>query len=269
MQRSPRHAARRRPAARTPRRSRREGMVLLVVMLILLMGTAMGGIALQTTQHEMRSAGHNRLATQTQYVADAALTTTTSWIDATSLNGSFYQNQLLGWQALPAPPDMTLFGEPEIDVNNRHWANRTQWQQQRAFLPFGVPPLTVPEAATLGQVLATDPFGTMGPRSAYVAGNEHVVANPPPDLVDYVADLYDCVRRPVAASPGSQVNEGGSGSLQQYEFYCVVTAHGRSFVPGSATKTWGLFNSRTYTPRRFMAAHEARATVITPPILIP
>jgi hypothetical protein len=122
--------------------------------------------------------------------------------------------------------------------------------------------------------LGADPLGTFGPSSAFVPGAEHPALPPPPaGLVDYVVDLYDCQQLPVTASPGSQVNQTGSSGLTQAQFYCVVTSRGRAYVPSadtdSATKTWSLSGGRTYTPSRFMAAHDARGTIVTPPILIP
>lgn len=253
---------------RSRRHARSEGAVLLVVMLILLTGTALAAIALQSTQQEVRSAGHDRTALQTQYAAESAFATTLSWVDATCMNGTFYRNHLLGWAGQANAPSMALFGEPEVSLTNRAWANRTQWQQQRDYLPYGVAPLTVPLAvAGAGAVIASDPVGSFGPRNAYVPGNEHAGA-PIADLVDYVVDLYDCRQRPVAASPGSQVNQGGSGSLQQVEFYCVMTARGRSYVPGAGlNKSWDLSSGGTYTPSRFMAAHDVRGTIVTPPII--
>ncbi len=240
---------------------------MLLVMLILLTATAMAGIALQSTQHEVRAAGYNRMSIQTQYIAEAALSTTLSWIDATAANSSFYTTQLKS--SLPPQhvlPRMSFFGEPEISTTNPAWANRTQWEQQSAYLPYGMAPLTVANGATGGTLL--DTLGTLGPRSGYVPGAERpgLLASV---MVDYVVDIYDCQPLPVSASAGSQINQSGSNMPRQAQFYCVVTARGRSYVPGAATKTWTLANGLSYTASRFMAAHDARGTVITPPMLIP
>jgi hypothetical protein len=261
--------------ARTRRRQRRrvrqrEGAVMLVVMLVLLTATTMGVIALQSTQHELRAAGYNRLALQTHYVAEAALVTTLAWVDATSATGAFLNTHLDAWRDANVAPEMRLFGEPEVNTNNLAWANRTMWEQQRLLLPDGVgrPPLTLPGFTNVA--LGTDVVGTLGPRSASRPGVEPLAAQPPTDDIDYVVDLYDCQQLPVTASPGSQVNQGGSSVLQQAQFYCVVTARGRTYVDtGGITKEWDLDATRAYQASRFMTAHDARGTIITPPIIIP
>jgi hypothetical protein len=246
---------------------------MLVVMLILLTATAMAAISLQATQSELRAAGANRVALQTQYVAEAAMSTSLSWIDSTSVAGTFYTVQLKGQNALPNPPDMALFGEPPIGTN-RAWANRTRWEQQRELIDYVTAPLTAPgglvKRPTAGTQIA-DPIGTFGPRAAYVPGQQRETAMGPDQIVDYVVDLYDCQQLPVTASAGSQVNQTGSGVPQQFQFYCVVTARGRSYLNGAATKVWDLdaANTRHYTASRFTAAHDARGTVVTPAILAP
>jgi hypothetical protein len=269
-------ATTRKPAGSPSKLDRERGAVMLVVMLILLTATAMGGVALQATQHEVRAAGYNRLAVQTQYVAEAAMSTTLAWIDATSLNGSFYQNQLRVWGTGTHPtPEMWRFGEPEISTTNRAWANRTQWEQQIAYFEpaggqsgVGTAPLTVPGGAVQGGNFATDAIGTFGPKSAYTPGAERTDIAPA-TMVDYVVDLYDCQQLPVTASAGSQVNQGGN-ALQQVQFYCVITARGRSYSAGASTQTWTLpGTTNTYQPSRFQSTHDCRGTVITPPIMIP
>ena len=229
---------------------------MLVVMLILLVATALAGISLQSTQHELRAAGYNRLATQTQYVAESALATTLSWIEETSMNGTFLRH-VDHWQASTAgPPDMTLFGEPPIDPMYRHMANRTEWQQQSVLYlnQTTLPPLSVANTV--------DALGTFGPRSAHVPGDGSDFG-----IGSYVVDLYDCQSLAGMGSPGSQINQTGSGTIQERQYYCVVTARGRTYVPNAPTKTWTEGpGTVTRVVSRFMAAHDARGTVITPPI---
>jgi hypothetical protein len=248
------------------RTTRQEGAVMLVVMLILLVATALAGISLQSTQHELRAAGYNRMALQTQYVAESAMATTLAWLDETSMNGSF-MTHVDAWQNQALPPDMLMFGEPQISTVHRHMANRTAWRQQSMLMPGQgtLPPLSTPNSTTAG---VPDALGTLGPRSTYVPGNGRV--DEAADINDYVVDLYDCQTLSGMGSPGSQINQTGSGTIQERQYYCVVTARGRTYVPGSPAKVWTSTPSEiANTVNRFMAAHDARGTVITPPIPIP
>ncbi len=61
--------------------SRREGAVMLVVMLVVLMVTATGMFAVYSTTYELRSAGTFRQAMQTQYVAEGGVSTGMALID--------------------------------------------------------------------------------------------------------------------------------------------------------------------------------------------
>lgn len=255
-----------------PKRRRKprseEGAVMLIVLLILLTATALASTSLQTTQFELRSAGYMRSALQMQYVSAAAAATTLSWVDATSMDRSFLRH-LQSWQLYAqtsgAGPNMAQFGEPAIPVGNLALANRTNWIQQAFLSPVGIAPITNPNWT---QGAATDPIGTFGPRSPYLVG----VQNASDPQTDYVVDLYDCRMLPNTAAVGYQVNQGGSGTMKQFQYYCVVTSRGRAYVPfpsggsGSPTKQWTLPDSTPYVVNRFTMAHDSRGTIITPPI---
>jgi len=251
-----------------------EGAVMLIVLLILLTASALSVTALQTTQFELRSAGYNRSAVQTQYVSEAAASTTLAWVDATAMDRSFLRH-LQAWQGAGAPL-MTVFGEPEISATNRANANRTQWTQQKFLGNVLMPPLTVPGFAEGSFV---DPIGTFGPRESHVPGivatrtdGAGVTTTVTPN--DYVVDMYDCRMLPNTSAVGYRINQGGSGTLQQYQYYCVVTARGRSYVPDIADavrrKRWTVRaqdgTAVTYEANRFSMSHDARGTIITPPI---
>jgi hypothetical protein len=242
---------------RRPKRSE-SGAVMLVVMLILLTATTMAVVSLQTTQYELRASGYNRAAVQTQYVSEAGANTTIAWVDATSMDRSFLL-QLSAWSG--SAPEMFKFGEPEVPTTNRASANRTMWLQQKRLTTVVMPPITQP-GSTEG---TTDVVGTLGPRSNYVAGVEDSVNA---GVTDYVVDLYDCRQLPNTGSPGSQVNLGGSGTLREAQYYCVVTSRGRSYMPGAPTKTWALPDGKSYTPNRFTMGHDSRGTIVTPPIIL-
>jgi hypothetical protein len=246
------------PAAVRRRRKRSEsGAVMLVVMLILLTATTLAVMSLQTTQYELRASGYNRAAVQTQYVSEAGANTTIAWVDATCMDPSFLRH-LKSFAA--AAPSMLAFGEPEVPTSNRASANRTQWRQQRVLTTVVMPPITQPGSAEG----TTDVVGTFGPRSNYVAGvqdPQHV------GETDYVVDLYDCRQLANTASAGTQVNQGGSGKLQETQFYCVVTSRGRAYMPGAPSKTWSL-PAGNYVPNRFTMGHDSRGTIVTPPIIM-
>jgi hypothetical protein len=255
------------------RRRSEEGAVMLIVMLILLTATTLAATSLQTTQFELRSSGYNRAALQTQYISEAAASTTLAWVDATALDRSFLRH-LDAWNNnVKGPPDMSLFGEPLLNAATRANSNRTQWRQQSTLSTVGIPPLTLAGFTNTNNTF-TDPVGTLGPRSAYTPGLQPGGADPLGP--DYVVDMYDCRQLPNTAAVGYQINQGGSGVLKQVQYYCVVTSRGRSYVPyptsvnGRPTKKWtvpGAVGSADYIVNRFTMAHDSRGTLVTPPII--
>jgi len=240
-------------------RRREEGAVMLVVMLILLTATALAGISLQATEFELRGAGFTRSALQTQYVSEAALSTTLTWVDATSLDGSILVH--LGmWNDADAPPDLAKFSEPALTAANRPDANRTQWRQQARLTNVTMPPITVPGDPA-------DAIGTFGPRVNYNPGTEDPDETDP--LVsDYVVDMYDCRRLTGVGSPGSQVNQGGSGTIKEMQLFCVITSRGRSYLFDGPRKTWDSGGGAKFEVNRYSLAHDSRGTVVSPPIVV-
>jgi len=260
-----------RKGSRRKRAQKREGAIMLIVLLIVLTATTLAATSLQSTQYELRAAGYNRAALQTQYVSEAAAMTTLSWIDATAMDRSFL-NHLNSWDppgAGATRPQMYRFGEPEILVANPARANRTQWEQQKALTTVTTPPLTY---TGYNSGSFQDKLGSLGPRSPYVAGmqmdGETTVTS------NYVVDLYDCRLLSNTATSGYQVNEGGSGTMRYFQYYCVVTSRGRTYVPYPSTgkvpsKTWKVRSEgvdTSYTVNRFTMAHDSRGSIITPPM---
>lgn len=249
-------------------KKKREGAVMLVVLLILLTATTLAATSLQTTQYELRSSGYNRASLQTEYVSEAAASTTLAWVDATTMDRSFLKH-IQAWNLQGAGPAMGLFGEPDVRSDNRANANRTQWIQQRLLTPnILMPPITQPGYT---QGTFTDPIGTFGPRSAYVPG----VQIGPGGVTDYVVDMYDCRPLSNTGATGYQVNQAGSGALRWFQYYCVVTSRGRAYVPypgGAGTtpsKKWVIPNGGVngeYIVNRFTMAHDSRGAIITPPM---
>lgn len=255
--------------ARLTRRPRpeREGAVMLVVLLILLTATTLAATSLQSTQFELRSSGYNRAALQTEYVSEAAAMTTLAWIDATTMDRSFLK-QLSYANNSKYAPAMGLFGEPDIRADNRANANRTQWIQQSSLTStYTIPPITQSGYSRAGSTFV-DPIGTFGPRSAYVPGNQ----NPDDPATNYVVDLYDCQQLAPTASVGNQINQGGSGTMRYFQYYCVVTSRGRAYVPyptnvaTAPTKKWTIPSFGDYVVNRFTMAHDSRGAIITPPM---
>jgi hypothetical protein len=249
---------------RTTTRSRKrseEGAVMLVVMLILLTATALAGVSLQATQYELRAAGFDRTAVQTQYVSEAAFTTSMSWFDSASLTGAI-NIQLDAWNRTEKGPNLNQFGEPLLTAANRKDANRTQWSQQTSLSKVNIPPLTVPGANN-------DPIGTFGPRSNYMPGTEDPNQTDA-TLANYIVEMYDCQRLQAAGTAGVQVNQTGSSTAPQFQLTCVVTSRGRSYLFGDIkgkAKVWQTADGIKYTVNRFTMAHDSRGTFISPPIV--
>jgi|GEM_PF-3913574 len=253
-------ARKRRPARQ------REGAVMLIVLLIVLAATTLAATSLQSTQFELRNSGYNRAALQTQYVSEAAAMASLAWIDATALDRSFMQH-VNKWEDSGVTPKMSLFGEPEILKSNTANANRMQWVSQETLTTKAIPPLSYPNYQKGDYI---DRYGSLGPRSTYIAGNQmedNLVST------NYVVDLYDCRRLANTAAAGYQVNQGGSGTIQYFQLYCVVTSRGRTYVPYAQgapkkpNKTWTVNGSDTYVVNRFTMAHDSRGAVITPPMI--
>jgi len=86
---------------------------MLIVMLILLMGTATAIFAIHSTTTEMRAAGYGRQAVQTQYVAEAGLVSSLALVDQLGP-----QSIIRAMEQSAAPP-MAAFGEPELLTGKR------------------------------------------------------------------------------------------------------------------------------------------------------
>jgi hypothetical protein len=225
---------------------------MLVVMLILLVATASAAVSVQTTQSELHAAGHDRMALQARYAAEAALLATTTWID--DLGSSSKWEGLWNDEQSKPPPIMNAFGEPNIpSIADRHFAIRLTQEQQE--------PQHAGEMVSIGPPgVITDPapvdlLGSFGPNQAY---------QPTP----FAVDLTDCVPAPAALTPGQPVTSSGPTFVQ---YYCTLTAHGRVQINGAASglaRAW-VYDSVTFTQDAFMAAHDVRAMVLLPEVMRP
>ena len=100
--------------------------------------------------------------------------------------------------------------------------------------------------------------GSFGPGQAYGL---------PEDVGGYVVDITDCFVAPAALVPGSPLGDGASYDV--VSFNCTVTTRGRlDIAANSRAWTYGT-TAETYTQRVFASAHDARATIVTPEMIVP
>jgi hypothetical protein len=246
--------------------SSREGAVMLVVMLILLVATASAAVAVHTTQSELHAAGQERLALQTRYVSEVAIMTTTSWIDQL---GDDFQGIWDRWATKPAP-DLTRYGEAPFTADTRHNAIRTGEYEQTGLPQYIQPPLWLGGGAagsgggggggSGGASAPADPsgIGTFGPRQAYGLPSDPTSGQ----FLGYTVDVTDCVQAPPAYTPGMQI--GSNAGLVPTQFYCTLTARGRVVLPGAPAQRGWTFGGSIYNQDPFMCAQDSRATILTP-----
>lgn len=263
------------------RRSRdsESGFVMLVVMMILLVATASAAVAIQTTQAELRAAGQERQAVQTRYVAEAGLMTTLAYLDLTASSADMISLKTQ-FEFPNAPPRMNVFAEPEYSFNTvtgkggtRHGAFRLSSISQRAInvqATSEVGVITEPtgtggsggSGGSGGATNFVDAYGSLGPGQAYSAVDE--------DSNTYVADVNDCIDVKNATA-GNEVQHAGSVVL-----HCTVTIRARTMLnlndPTHASSLWHKWNmagqAAAFIQNPFTTAHDMRASVTLPPMLI-
>jgi hypothetical protein len=242
---------------------------MMVVLLILMVATASAAVSIQTTQSELRAAGHERVGMQAHYASEAAMIGTVAWIDMLGESGQFLE-VLDTFDGLPLS-DLALqqFGEPDYraDGSTRHHASRSSMRLQialQADTTFACPTTCLPPLTRAGDA-SGDAVGSFGPRQAYQAAlNDN-------GNVDYAVDINDCMEAPSAAVPGAPLG-GGQGSVRIVQFYCVLTARGRVHLDFASEddrpiRTWG--STFSYEQARFTSAHDSRATILTPQMIAP
>ena len=113
--------------------------------------------------------------------------------------------------------------------------------------------------------------GSFGPNQAYRQVDD-----------GYVVDISDCQVAGSAATPGAPIG-GGPGSMRVVRFSCVATARARLVLQddlvtdmagldaldttASRTRNWTVQGQR-YRQLAFMRSHDARATILTPEMLV-
>lgn len=251
------------PARGRTRGDREEGAVMLVVMLILMVGTAAAAMSVQSTQYELQAAGHERQALQARYLAESTMLTTAAWFDKVFdpvTGGGF--TRFYGDCTSRAAPEMWRYGQPEVDTSTQP-ACRLSWLAMKQIAiatrsAYEVDPSSKAVPVTQSPPTMTpDYLGSFGPRQAYQPEANANEGNVP----DFVVDL---VCRQEGFSPGSVV-AGGTRSTRTRRYYCVVTARARSELPGvTQTRNWSLPGSVTYAQNPFSTYHEMRMTLLTP-----
>jgi hypothetical protein len=220
------------PTARPSRRLRKEreeGAVMLVVMLVVLIVTATAMFAVHSTMFELRAAGSQRQAMQTQYVAEGSLTAGLAMIDVLGAG-----NIDLAMQRAPIDAGRQFTPEePAYGQSTPHY---------RAYMAdfLTMPGVIAPPVETAGY------GGSFGTTLGYT-----------PDFIIDINDSYD-PGRPI---PGMSA---AGDSVVAYRMW-TITARGRTrpatdyFAPGEP--------STSYLRRgTHEAAMNARALVISGPI---
>ena len=219
-----------RGAASAPRR-REEGAVMLVVMLIVLIVTATAIFAMHSTMFELRAAGSQRQAMQTQYVAEGSLTAALAMIDTLGAGSVDLAMQRV-------PIDAGRQFTPEEPAYGQTTPHFRTYMADFATMPGVIAP----------PVEATAYGGSFGTTSAY-----------PADFLIDINDSYD---------PGRTI-AGMSATGDSPVAYRIwtITARGRTrppvaedyFAPGEPTTAY--LRRGTHE-----AAMNSRALVISGPI---
>jgi hypothetical protein len=219
---------------------------MLVVMLVLLVATAGAAVATRATQSELRAAGNQRQAVQTQQLSEIALLTALTYFDRVDgVSLKTYWEGCADKENPPPAPLMYVYGQPAYNPGE---ACRLNWS---TFLPYAPLDPALDEVAPLSQYEETLPdpapppgptnlTGSFGPRQAYM----------PQD--DFILDLH-CI---------DPDNKGE-------KYYCELTAHSRTWLPGyddtdggTVFRSWSI-GGNTYNQNPHSTYHQARATLLT------
>lgn len=235
------------------RHRRQEGMALLVIMLIIMMTTAAAAVSVQNTTAEMQAAGKERVLAQARYGAEAAMQATIAWIDLVGNSGSFL-DVWTTWGNLE-PPEVRPYTGGHVILNNdaRHHAARSL-QLAQAILPQVISPVSGPNPG----LPIPDFTGSFGPSQPYA-------------MEPYVVDITDCFEAPKSMTEGGNMNLSAAG-VSSKRFFCTLTARGRIVMNGGsgAGVTWDLPGGMNGVfQERSGAAHDTRATMLLPEMLLP
>lgn len=234
-------------------RQRQRGIVMLVVMFVLLMGTVGATLAVDAANNGLRAAGHNRTALQTRYMAEAELMTAAGYIELLGPNFVRVMDQ-------SAVPNMAIYGALPIPINiglpgaSRHHASQFVDRAICALQVAGeVPPVQAGQGLDGSAAFApaggcppnvADLTGTVGPGFAWV-----------PDR--FRIDVYDCYQVPQTMVAG----EDQASPLRRLA--CVMSARGRMNVPGAPINQWTM-GGIVYDQPTQQSLYEAKMSIVTP-----
>ena len=235
---------------------------MMMVMLILLVATAAAAMSVHSVQTELRAAGHNRQAIQTQYVSEAAMMTTIAWLDQLAYN-NVLGPLIIESDAVPMP-EMFHFALPEYSsADMRQHAMHTDADHQAKIRQdFETSPMGGPQLPTAGvSAPVPDPIGSFGPQQAYEP------------QARWYAHINECQDAPLGMIAGDHAAGIRSEDRPAPKFFCVITAFGRTVLsgydnlspvtaPGRDGHNWNV-QGNVYQSSKFAAAHDSRAMILT------
>ncbi len=253
-----------------------DGLILLSVLMVILMGTTIGMLAARDTRYLLRGVGHAREGVQGRYAAEAAMMSTITWFDV--LDDRFDETVYEPWREAEkaagkklSPAYLPLMAEPNIPL----WQGATQGDTDGSFhhavQMFGSQmsfmrnnnvewaPLTMP-GETNGAL--TDPNGVYGPDQTRAPA-------------DFAANIYDCIS--ITSSEGNLAET----SIEKTNLRCLMTVSVRSVLspmtygdvaPGDKTKSCRLLPANGPSPADSYSIsmqtnyHSTTASIMTLPV---
>jgi hypothetical protein len=216
-------------------KQRREGAVMLVVMLVVLMVMATGMFAVYSTTYELRAAGTYREAMQTDYIAEGGIATAMALVDtmgAGSVDNAMQRMPTIGGRQFAV--EEPAYSAPTTPHHRVYLSDFPAYTQGVIAPPVELPNLGV--------------GGSLGPNQAYA-----------PDLVIDWDDAY----RPGRAIAGMSVT---GDSVVSYRVW-TITARGRTRPPmGADSYTPAQTALGTLARGSHETAMNARAVVISGPL---
>jgi hypothetical protein len=238
---------------------------MLVVLLILLVATASAAVSVSNTQTELQSAGNERVAMQTRYVAEAAITASLAWVNIIQERFNVALRPAAGNELAGYPEPEVAAGKLIAMATIENVAAEQQNNDEVPAMSDAEPYVSTGgsggSGGSAGSVEPPEPpppapapsdtTGSFGPEQSYGL-----------TPAAFIVHFTDCVKAPGALAPGEDLREGAAGPMA---WHCVATARGRLEPGGGATEQeWNFSAGKTFKQRVFASAHDARATIVSP-----